>query len=48
MPAISGSSNSTSGTPKRIHSAKPMPACAAAMALGGLPTSVPMPPMLAL
>jgi len=48
IPTISHSKNSTSGTPKRNHSAKPVPTCAAANALGGLPTRVPMPPMPAL
>lgn len=43
-----GNRANTMGTPKANHWAKPMPAWAAAMALGGLPTSVPMPPMLAL
>lgn len=46
-PIISGSSSATAGTPMRSHCANEMPAAAAAMALGGLPTSVPMPPMLA-
>ena len=45
---ISGIRTSTIGMPMRSHCAKPIPACAAAIALGGLPTSVPIPPMLAL
>ena len=33
--------------PKDNQSAKLRPACAAAMAFGGLPTNVPIPPILA-
>ncbi len=47
-PSISGHSTATSGSASANHWAKPMPACAPASALGGLPISVPMPPMLAL
>ena len=42
-----GSNSKVMGSAFCIHSIKLMPVCAAAMALGGLPTKVAMPPMLA-
>ena len=44
---ISGSMTSTAGRPMRNQLAKSSPVIAAAIAFGGLPTSVPIPPILA-
>ena len=48
QPIISGNKINMTGVPYISQSAKSKWSCEAAMALGGLPTSVPIPPMVAL